>query len=370
MDEGIALVAEFELRLPGFLLEFRLRTGPQMVVVFGPSGSGKTTALRALAGLHTPDAGVIELCGQTLFDSRLGINLPPQERKIGYVPQHYALFPHRRIGDNLAYGLHGHARPVRQRRVAEMLRLMRLEELADRFPSEVSGGEQQRAALARALVTEPKLLLMDEPFGALDEDLRVHLRDELRRVQREYGIPVVMITHNLEEAYSMADRIAVLVDGQIVQTGMRDDVFRKPATPAVARIIGMGNILEAVVVGVDGEVSVLDWCGQRLHLDRNVSLVEGQPVQLGIRPEEVMFIRQDRRVSPDLRSNLLEGIITEDRAQGFDHLVVMSIDCPHGENGRLLARIPHPVFLRLQLAVGERRRISIRPGSIHAFPTT
>lgn len=368
MDEAL-LKAAFDVEVLGFQLRIRMVVGPELAVVFGPSGAGKSLALRALAGLIRPARGAISLRGQTLFDSERGIDLPPQIRRIGYVPQNYALFPHKTIAENIAYALNDIPRQERNRRVEELLGLMRLADQAERLPTEVSGGQQQRTALARALARHPNLLLMDEPFAALDEGLRTHLRDELRRVQQSYCIPVLLVTHNLSEAYSLADRLVVVSEGEVIQSGPRDDVFRQPRNPQVARLMGMVNILDAQVVERRPEMTVVDWNGIPLKISPEVMAEPGARLTLGVRPEEIMIVRQHRALPADLEENLLEAAILEDKPMGFDHLVTLAVESSVPLESRTLhMRIPHPIYLKLELALGETRMLSIKPTSFHVFP--
>lgn len=364
------LRADFKLSTRGFRLHFNLEAGAEIVVVFGPSGAGKSLALRALAGLIRPDMGRIQLGERILFDQVQNVFVPPQQRRIGYVPQHFALFPHMSIFENIAYGLHDWPQGERRARVHSLLRLMRLESLGNRLPREVSGGQQQRTALARALARKPDLLLMDEPFTALDEALRVHLRAELRRVQHQVQIPVLFITHNLVEAYSLADKLVVMADGSVVQAGLRDEVFREPASSSVARMMGMSNIWRAVVNSVAEEELTLDWHGRSIVVARpETSPLEG-PLLLGIRPEDVVIVRRGRALPPEMKENVFQGRIVEDRPQGFDHLLSVRVETEDGEGASLQVRIPHPVFVRLELAPGQERTFAVKPSSIHILPAT
>lgn len=189
--------------------------GPEFVVLLGPSGSGKTTLLRAIAGLEKPEEGYIEVMGDVWFDSKGGINLPPNRRDVGFVFQDYALFPNMSLFENVAYGM----KKKDKERVLELLRRVKLEGLKDKRPTQISGGQKQRIALVRALAREPKLLLLDEPLSAIDEDLKKELQEELRNFQREFSIPALMVTHNRQEAISLADRIIRIEGGKIVGDG-------------------------------------------------------------------------------------------------------------------------------------------------------
>ena len=218
----------------------------EFFTLLGPSGCGKTTLLRLLGGFEHPTAGVI------LLDDKHVANDPPNRRPVNTVFQSYALFPHMTVGQNVGFGLErqGIGAAATARRVSEMLRLVRLEPLADRRPHQLSGGQQQRVALARALAPQPRLLLLDEPLSALDLKLRRGMQVELKRIQRETGITFVLVTHDQEEALSMSDRIAVMSAGRVLQIGAPSDVYERPNCRFVADFIGEANVLPGSLVGL------------------------------------------------------------------------------------------------------------------------
>ncbi|MCY0866418.1 MAG: ABC transporter ATP-binding protein [Aquificaceae bacterium] len=193
-------------------VDIELRNG-EFLVLFGPSGSGKTTLLRCVAGLERPEEGYIEVNGEVWFDSKRGINLPPQKRHVGFVFQDYALFPNMSLLENVMYGM----KRKDKEKALELLRKVRLEGLKDKRPNQISGGQKQRVALIRALAREPKVLLLDEPLSALDEELRSELQEELKSFQRSYNIPTLMVTHHKEEALRLADRIVRIKEGRVVE---------------------------------------------------------------------------------------------------------------------------------------------------------
>ena len=217
----------------------------EFFAMLGPSGSGKTTCLRLIAGFEQPTSGHIEIFGETAE------GVPPYRRSVNTVFQDYALFPHMTILDNVAYGLmvKGVSRPARHAKAEELLKLVALSGYGARRPGQLSGGQRQRVALARALVNEPKVLLLDEPLGALDLKLREQMQVELKSLQRQLGITFVFVTHDQGEALSMADRVAVFNDGRIVQVGTPDEIYEKPATRFVASFVGSSNVMSPDFAG-------------------------------------------------------------------------------------------------------------------------
>jgi iron(III) transport system ATP-binding protein len=222
--------------------ELQVRDG-ELLCLLGPSGCGKTTALRLIAGLERPDAGTVKVAGRMVAGP--GTWVPPERRRVGMVFQDWALFPHLDVRENVAFGLDGEARG----RVRELLELVRLTGLEDRMPHELSGGQQQRVALARALAPSPDVLLLDEPFSNLDAQLRAQLRSEVREVLRTTGTTAVFVTHDQEEALSIADRLAVMIAGRIRRSGTPYEVYADPSEAAVARMLGQTNLLHARIKG-------------------------------------------------------------------------------------------------------------------------
>ena len=254
-------------------IELEIKDG-EFFSMLGPSGSGKTTCLRMIAGFDRPTYGQILLYGQDVS------NLPPYERSVNTVFQDYALFPHMTVDQNIAYGLmiKGMPKAERLKRVDEMLDLVRLPGFGHRKPSQLSGGQRQRVALARALINHPKVLLLDEPLGALDLKLRQQMQVELKNIQREVGITFIFVTHDQEEALTMSDRIAVFSEGKIEQVGNPADVYEHPSTPFVAGFVGTSNL-------VSGEVA------QR---------ITGSPRRFSIRPEKIHLAKEDETIEDDM----------------------------------------------------------------------
>jgi spermidine/putrescine ABC transporter ATP-binding subunit len=255
----------------------------EFLALLGPSGCGKTTTLRMIAGFDEPSAGEIEIGG------RSAVGIPPNKRDVNTVFQAYALFPHLTVLDNVAYGLKQRkvGRQERYRQAAEALELVRLTGREQAKPAQLSGGMQQRVALARALVMNPKVLLLDEPLGALDQKLRKAMQVELKRIQRDVGITFIVVTHDQEEAMAMADRIAVMEAGRIDQLAAPSEIYDRPATPFVADFIGDMNHLEGTLER-DADQLVASVGSARFGIGRVVREANvGERVRLGLRPEEV-----------------------------------------------------------------------------------
>ncbi|MGE5488306.1 MAG: ABC transporter ATP-binding protein [bacterium] len=234
-----------------FTLDVEFRAGAGVTVLFGPSGSGKTLTLDCIAGFSAPDAGRIMLDGHILFDADARVNAPPRRRRCGYVFQNYALFPHMTLRRNLEFAADGYSRLERHRKVNEMLERFHLEDVAGRRPHELSGGQKQRCSIARAIVGGPRLLLLDEPARGLEAPLRAELYTLIRQVCEDFGIPVLLVTHNLEECFELADEMLVLREGRIVQSGAPRDIADRPASIEVARLLGIFNLLQVEIVDLD-----------------------------------------------------------------------------------------------------------------------
>lgn len=260
----------------------------EFVTLLGPSGCGKTTTLRIVAGLAVPDEGSVVLDGREITD------LPPEKRDVNTVFQSYALFPHMNIEKNIAYGLRvrGVKKAERERLVKQMLHLVDLDGYEKRMPSQLSGGQRQRVAIARAVVLEPKLLLLDEPLGALDLKLRQQMQRELKDIQKRLGIAFLYVTHDQEEALNLSDRIAIMRDGLIEQVGAPEDIYERPATRFAAEFIGQSNFLRCEVVDCSGDVPVLSYAGHRFPgRPGGPSLKAGDAVEVCLRIERVRLAR-------------------------------------------------------------------------------
>jgi molybdate transport system ATP-binding protein len=229
--------------LPGFTLDVSWSIEAELVVLFGHSGAGKSMTLQTIAGIARQGSGYIGLNGRTLFSSGQNINLPPQQRSVGYVFQDLALFPHMTVRQNILYGARGVDKGTAGQRCGEMLELFRLDGQGDKFPHEISGGQKQRVAFARALIRKPGLLLLDEPFSSLDNPLRLEMRKCLVGVLREdFRIPTVLVTHDVLEAYTLADRVLIYSNGRVIQSGRPQEVFQNPVNDEVVSLTDLKNL--------------------------------------------------------------------------------------------------------------------------------
>ena len=302
----------------------------EFLTLLGPSGSGKTTCLMMLAGFEEPTSGAIRIDGRSVHD------LPPRKRDIGVVFQNYALFPHMTVGGNLAFPLEVRGLDPEQirARVGRALELVRLEGLEDRRPGKLSGGQQQRVAIARALVFEPRLVLMDEPLGALDRRLREEMQFEVRRIQRSLGVTVVYVTHDQQEAMAMSDRVAVFEQGRVEQVAAPEVLYEEPERQFVARFIGDNNVLRGKVVGVDGDFCQVDVGGGIIKALRIAPSRIGDTVAIAIRPERVSLAPK-----PGLYHNEFDARIDDIMFLG-DHLRLRVTVCGHSN---FIAKIPNIV---------------------------
>ncbi|MGE3705324.1 MAG: molybdenum ABC transporter ATP-binding protein [Vicinamibacterales bacterium] len=301
-----------------FTLEVDLSAPPGFTIVFGASGSGKSTLLRCIAGLTTPQEGRIAIGEQTLFDSAAGVRLAPEARRVGYVFQQLALFPHLTVEGNLRYGLHRlPERDVRDR-VARVADSFRIAHLLDRRPARISGGERQRTALARALVTDPAALLLDEPLSALDHRTQSHIIDDLRRWNAERRIPILYVTHSHREAFALGERAIVLDGGRVVATGTPQQVLHAPASELLAQLAGFENIIGARVRAASIDGGTMTCRVDDAALDLEVPLVAGAAtdaaVRLAIRAGDILLATEPPR-GLSVR-NVVPGVVRTLRRAG------------------------------------------------------
>ncbi len=287
-------------------------TRGEFLTFLGPSGSGKTTALMMLAGFEQPSAGELRLNGKPLA------SIPPHRRNMGVVFQNYALFPHLTVAENLGFPLRvrGVATRTIRERVQQVLALVRLEGYEERRPQELSGGQQQRVALGRALIFGPDVILMDEPLGALDKQLREQLQTEIKQIQRHLGVTVLYVTHDQSEALALSDRIALFASGSIEQIGTPQELYEQPASPFVAQFIGQNNRLAAIVEEIEHERCVVRLPdGSAVHARLSGASARGEPVTAWVRPEHIEL------GDASTGANVLRGVVEEVSYQG-DHVRV------------------------------------------------
>lgn len=364
VDYGLEVRLKRSLR--GFRLDADFRANCQRVVLFGPSGAGKSLTLKAIAGIFRPHSGRIVVAGTVLYDSSRRISLPPQARRVGYVPQRYALFPHLTVEENIGYGLHRLSREERRARVREVLALTGLQGLESRHPQELSGGQQQRVALARALAFLPRILLLDEPLSALDAPLRIELRNELLALSERTATALLFVTHDLGEAFSLAQHIVVMDQGRVLQQGAKDEVFNRPATRKVAELVGMRNILPARVIAASGSMVKLEWNGLQLEAVTSRPLHPGQSAEVCIRPTHIMIRRPEDTAFWE-RPNVLCGTIVEEGITTETYQLYVRVS---GVTEESLLRIELPAYTYFRLGLDHRKEIemSIRPELVHAIP--
>lgn len=302
---------------PRFELNVTLTAPPGITMLFGASGSGKTTLLRCLAGLTTPDSGHVAVGDRVLFDSNTGVNVPVQDRHIGYVFQQAALFPHLSVRDNIGYGLHRISADERQQRIAAVAESFRISALLDRQSAQVSGGERQRAALARALVTEPSLLLLDEPLSALDHAIQSRIMDDLRRSNETRRIPMLYVTHSHREVYTLGERAFVMDGGRVIASGTPHEVLDHPERGVLANLAGFENVFDATLVQRRERAGTMecriDGSATELEVPLNQSAV-GQRIRIAIRAGDILIANEEPRGLS--ARNVLRGRLVDLTAHG------------------------------------------------------
>ncbi len=345
-------------------LEAELRCMPgEVLALTGPSGSGKTSLLRAVAGLSRTD-GMITCGGERWRDSDAGIFLPVRRRRVGFVFQDYALFPHLSAIANVAIAIDGGTRGERVRRAGELLERMNLAGLEDRRPAQLSGGQKQRVAVARALARDPHVLLLDEPFSAVDRATRERLYVELATLRRELRMPVVLVTHDLDEAAMLSDRMTLLHRGRTIQTGTAEELRTRPITSEVAGLVGLRNVYAARVAAHRDGATWVEWNGVTLQARPQAAFPAGASVRIAVPPAFVVMHRRDRP-SRGEHENPLAGVVKDALALGENTAVRFST--PGGEVIRF--SIPTHVARRNQVAAGAAASVSFLADGIHLMPS-
>ena len=318
--------------------DFHLETGweiepGQVLVLFGPSGAGKSTTLRAIAGLLRPVRGHVEIGGRVVYDGGAGVWVPTHKRRLGYLTQQYHLFPHLKVAANIAFGLQDRGSPGGRDRVSELSDLLQLSGLEDRYPWELSGGQQQRVALARALAPNPEMLLLDEPFASLDAELRRNLRRELRAMLAQSPVPVMLVTHDREEALALGDSVQVIDGGRTLVTGDPLAVLGQPGLGRVARLVGVENLFNLTVQERNPRDGTMTCVGQGLRLevplDSHIPGGAAPPgggqdrVTVGIRASDIILAKEE--LSGSSARNRLQGqvVSVESSPPGY----AVTLDC-------------------------------------------
>jgi molybdate transport system ATP-binding protein len=355
--------------LGNFSLNLSLSLQKAVTVLFGPSGSGKTLTLHTIAGLVEPDSGAIRVNGVVYFDKKGGVNLPIHRRQVGYVFQEPSLFPHMTVFENIAYGISGLPSGERKRKVNHMIDRMRLGGLERSLPHQISGGQKQRTALARALAASPLLLLLDEPFASLDNPVREKLRLDLLRIGKEDHTPLIFVTHDVEEAFVLAEELVVLNEGRVEQTGNKEDIFYRPQTHKVAKFLGVKNIFRGKITEIHAEEKIITvWVEEksfRASLPYREGAVVGDWVRFCIRPEEIMILKEGRPVKQNLNGNIFTGEIIRIVEKGAEHALFFK---QSQDDYDFEISVPNLAYRSLQIREGQLVRVAFKWESIWPIP--
>lgn len=330
----------------------------EVLTLVGPSGTGKTSVLRAIAGLLQVDSGLVECNQQTWFESDRNIFIPVQKRRVGMVFQDYALFPHLNVAKNIEIARERTSKIT----TTSLLELVNLTGLEHRMPTSLSGGQQQRVALARALAREPEVLLLDEPFSAVDQVTRRKLRLELLQLIKKLDIPIILVTHDLDEAAMLSDKLCVLHNGCSLQTGSPESVFSTPSSGVVARLLDFKNLFSATVTHHDHDSTMIDWAGIELQSSIQTRFTPGTQVNWCIQADKVLL---HRRINPSngVRENPVYGQIIElVTISGISNIIVALGNNP---DIKLHMDLPPHVVERNALKVGEQIGMSLLKNAIH-----
>lgn len=344
------LKIDIQKRLNEFELHAQLQLGQEVLAVLGASGAGKSMLLKCLSGLEKPDGGEIIHNDQVFFDAKGRISMPVRQRKIGFLFQNYALFPHMTVSQNISFGMEKLAKKEMDERVYALLKRFRLEGLERHLPSQLSGGQQQRVALARAMAIEPDILLLDEPLSALDEHLRNHMLEDLHSFLSTYHGSVLYVTHHMEEAYRLADRVAIFKNGQIVESGDKAEIFSHPNAFETAKLTGVKNLLPATCLDNQllhfSEINASFRCKAKIAPHK-----DDAAFYLGIRPNQIQL------ASPMTEAeNVVAAWIASVEQTPFRNQVVLNLTEGYSENMHL---VWEPSSAQLTQALSMPQPISI-----------
>ncbi len=339
----------------------------EVLALVGPSGSGKTTVLRCIAGLYTPQEGHIQYGHTPWLATARGQNLSPAQRRIGMVFQHYALFPHLSALDNVREGFDDPSSIDAHTRARALLRKVNLDGLETRRPHQLSGGQQQRVAVARALARDPAVLLLDEPFSAVDRATREKLYGELAELRSELNMPVILVTHDLEEAVMLADRLTIMAHGRSLQSGSPLEVLARPASVEVARLVGLRNVFEGQVIAHDtaSASTVLKWHDQLLTVRLQEDFAIGSTVAWAIPAEAVLLMASDRAPSGS-RDNPVDGRLG--KLVRLGDRVRLQVLVHAAQTAPLALTVPRHLAERYALAEGQSLTLRLRGEQIHLMP--
>ncbi len=320
-------------------------------IILGPNGAGKSTLIKSLLGFHAPVQGEIYSKDRKITD------LPPEERNIGYIPQDLALFPHLTVRENIVFGMKNSnaSREKIETACEEISRKLKVADLLERYPAGLSGGEKQKVALARALVNEPRALFLDEPFASIDRATRQKLWSILRNLLAEYQIPVIHITHDLEEAYALGERYGVLMGGRLEQKGSREEIFSRPATPDIARFLSYPNIFQGTVRQKLAENKYLIECAELEFIVKSKQKLAGEAT-VCIRPQDIKIVKEDEPLREEIEENVFTGKITDGI---FSPARVTLTFRPRGTAGGYDFKIKLPDYIYKRYNLGQDREVKV-----------
>ena len=339
-----------------FCIQVNLSVGKEIMVLFGPSGAGKTQTLNMIAGLTTPNNGEITFNNTTFYRNGMEgpkVNIPARNRGVGYVFQDYALFPHLSALQNVSFPLHGDDNA--KTKAITLLKKMNLSHVADLYPKELSGGQQQRISIARALASKPNILLLDEPFSALDISVKEYLQKELKELQLELGIVVIYVTHNIEDLFAIGDRISVMHDGQIQQVGPVSEVFLNPANETVLNVLGIQNVFTCKVIDISSDRVLMNWDGIKLEAPPFNTKI-GNSVRIYIYPQDVKIVYPDRPLTRAVKYNQVTGNVVSRKSMAGDNTIRMQLSNGHD----LHVKYHNHSYIPITVSLGDKLTVSLR----------